>query len=174
MCAGPDDSTAFKLADNGFDVWMGNSRGSYFSLGHKTLSTDSHEYWDFTWMDMGKYDVPANIRFVKNFTGAQKISYVGHSQGTIQMFYALSIMEDELAESLNAFAALTPIAKVSHVTSVGFKSIAYAHSASLVYALGIDQILPRGELISTAGKWACTSVSIFCDIVFKLIADWKP
>lgn len=83
QAAGPDKALAYRLADDGYDVWMGNSRGSYFSQGHVKYTTKDKEYWDFTWADMGKYDVPANIRYVKQATGASKIGYVGHSQGTI-------------------------------------------------------------------------------------------
>ena len=29
------------------------------------------------------YDVPANIEFIQNKTNVHKITYIGHSQGTI-------------------------------------------------------------------------------------------
>ncbi|KAI8008900.1 Triacylglycerol lipase 2 [Camellia lanceoleosa] len=34
----PDESLAFILADNGFDVWIANTRGTISSLGHTSLS----------------------------------------------------------------------------------------------------------------------------------------
>ena len=39
---------------------------------------------------MGKFDQPAQINFVRDYTGVEKLTYVGHSQGTTQMFYAIS------------------------------------------------------------------------------------
>lgn len=36
----PDQSLAYILADNGFDVWVANSRGTKHSLGHVTLSSN--------------------------------------------------------------------------------------------------------------------------------------
>ena len=45
---------------------------------------------------------------IKEKTG-KKVSYVGVSQGTVQMFYALAKMEDEFfADNLFTFAAIDP------------------------------------------------------------------
>lgn len=33
----PDESLGFILADNGYDVWLANTRGTKYSHGHKSL-----------------------------------------------------------------------------------------------------------------------------------------
>ena len=72
-----------QLAKEGYDVWIGNNRGTEYSQEHETLSSkDSAAYWDYTWADM-HYDDLANIKAIKKQTGAQKIYYIGYSQGTI-------------------------------------------------------------------------------------------
>ena len=67
-------------------------------------------WWDWTWADMGLKDALANIRLVNERNDRKKkISYLGYSQGTVQMFYALTKIEDELvAQNLNGFGALAP------------------------------------------------------------------
>ena len=73
---------AFLFADAGYDVWLGNSRGSYHSLGHiKWNYNTDPQYWQFTWQHMADYDIPAVIPFVLQYTKLAKLAYVGHSQG---------------------------------------------------------------------------------------------
>jgi len=58
---------------------------------------------------MGRYDDPAFISKVKEVSGADKVYYIGYSQGGIQMFYGLSVLEEEFyADNLHMFIALAP------------------------------------------------------------------
>lgn len=36
---------AFEMVRAGYDVWLGNNRGTKYSLGHETLSTKDKKYW---------------------------------------------------------------------------------------------------------------------------------
>jgi pimeloyl-ACP methyl ester carboxylesterase len=39
---------------------------------------------------MGRYDAPAQVDYVRKVTGRDKITYIGHSMGTTQLFAGLS------------------------------------------------------------------------------------
>lgn len=77
----PFKAPAFMAVKDGFDVWLGNNRGNRYSLGHAHLKHDDKtpEYWDFDFEEMGLYDLPAMFNYTLNYTGASKLSMIGHS-----------------------------------------------------------------------------------------------
>lgn len=51
-------------------------------MKHKTLSPKDPQFWDFSFEEMAKYDLPSMVDYViKNSESNGTISYVGHSQG---------------------------------------------------------------------------------------------
>ena len=99
-----------QLYDAGYDVWLGNNRGTEYSWDHEWLSSkEDDSYWMWTWADMGLYDDVSNIKMIKEHTGEDKIFYVGYSQGTIQMLYGLAHLEEQFhAKHLHKAVLLAP------------------------------------------------------------------
>lgn len=107
---GPGTALGFLLADNGYDVWLGNHRGNTWSRKHKTLDPDrdQEKFWDFSFHELGYYDLPAKIDYILESTGQDKIVYVGHSQGTTA-FFIMGSERPEYNDKIRLMSALAPI-----------------------------------------------------------------
>lgn len=57
---GPGMGPGYIMADQGYDVWFGNTRGNFYSKEHVKYNPDKDkEYWDFSFEEMGRFDIPA-------------------------------------------------------------------------------------------------------------------
>ena len=65
---------------------------------------------------MADYDLPALFNYVHKISN-QKIHYVGHSQGTIQMHIALSKHNEVIEHLIDKYFAFGPVAYVSYMHS---------------------------------------------------------
>ena len=159
------ESVAFQLAKQGFDVWLGNNRGCYYSRRNRHLSPDKDraQFFDYSFFELGKYDAPAQIDFVRERTGSDKISYVGHSQGTSQMFAALSENFGDLQSKLNYFAALAPIVNLKNSPNafLQFFSDQWWFIKPQAEFLGIYEF--RDPKVDSALRGFCAMFASVCD-----------
>nr|XP_018906038.1 PREDICTED: gastric triacylglycerol lipase-like [Bemisia tabaci] len=116
VLTGPGKALAFILADEGYDVWMGNFRGNRYSRNHVCKSVEDNEFWDFCWDDMGKKDVTAMIDHVLDVTCWPKLFHVGHSMGTTT-FYVTASCVPEYNQKVFAHFSLAPVAFMKHCKS---------------------------------------------------------
>ena len=116
MLQNTTESLPIKMAEQGFDVWMTNSRGNLFSIEHTNPEYDSNKfyskYWDFSFHEMAIYDVTANVFYIKNITGFEKLSYVAHSQGTVQYFIQYTMNPTFIEENIEKFVAIGTVVNV--------------------------------------------------------------
>ena len=160
-----DRANAYILSRAGYDVWLGNNRGTRLSLGHLSLSTDDKEYWNYYQEDLGTKDVPAFADFITKETGVESMSYVGHSQGTTQFFMGASLKPDYYAEKFNLFVALAPVGKTGNL---GFESLHLAAKhVGLVEYIMVDvfhqyNLFPPPELGQEALILFCNLLPFVC------------
>ncbi|XP_032738926.1 lipase member J [Lontra canadensis] len=149
----PNNSLGFILADAGYDVWMGNSRGTTWSRKHKYLKTNSKEFWAFSFDEMAKYDLPASIDFIVKHTGQEEIFYIGHSQGTTIAFITFSTIP-QIAERIKIFFALAPVFSIKYSKSPLIK-LAYKWRSVLKAFLGNKDFLPNTSFKRFVGSKLC-------------------
>ncbi|KAL3192646.1 hypothetical protein MRX96_058867 [Rhipicephalus microplus] len=86
----PKQSLGYVLADNGYDVWLGNVRGTTYGKKHKELEVKSKKFWNFSFHEHAIFDVPANIDYILRETKRKDLLYIGMSQGTLTFFTMLA------------------------------------------------------------------------------------
>ncbi|XP_021966606.1 lipase 3 [Folsomia candida] len=96
---------AFELVDACYDVWMGNYRGNTYSRLH--TDPNKADFYDFSWHEMGMYDIPASIDYILTATSAPSLYYVGHSMGCTAFFVAMS-ERPEYNAKVKLMSALAP------------------------------------------------------------------
>ena len=86
------DSLPIALAKQGYDVWIGNARGTSIAKEHEQLDweADEAEYWDFSFPEIAMNDLPVQLSTVFEETDHKKINFVGFQLGATEILYALS------------------------------------------------------------------------------------
>ena len=71
---------------------------------------------NFSWDEMGKYDLPAMINKTLETTGQDKLFYAGHSMGTTA-FMVMSNVRPEMNDKIELANLLAPVAYMQHAKS---------------------------------------------------------
>lgn len=155
----PEKAPAYMMADSGYDVWLGNARGNTYSRHHTSLNPDGKDgkFWDFSWDEIGQYDVPAMIDYILNKTGHKNLYYVGHSMGTTVFFAAMSV-RPEYNSKVRAMFGLGPVATVKHILSPIRYLTPFAHELEVLLSLlGQYEFLPHNKLYVKWVEMVCTT-----------------
>ncbi|XP_032664161.1 lipase 3-like [Odontomachus brunneus] len=176
---GSHNALAYVLCDNGFDVWLGNARGNSYSRNHKYYSVKDSEFWNFSWHEIGYYDIPALIDYILNKTGHTKLYYIGYSQGTTA-FYVMGSERPEYNDKVKSMISLAPIAYLANQKSPLLKCLVYFYRlmewGSVV--CNVHQCFPRNKwwqtrLLSSFVRTAPRAMTKgFCYCWFHLIAGF--
>lgn len=136
----------FALAEQGYDVWLGNNRGNKYSKKSTRFSPASTDFWNFSMDQFAFHDIPDSIDYILGTTSQRSLSYIGFSQGTAQAFATLSI-HPPLNEKVNLFIALAPAMSPAGLSNGIVDSLVKASPDVLFLAFG------RKSILSSATFW---------------------
>lgn len=114
---GPGRSLAYTLADEGYDVWLGNARGSQYSRQHVSLDVveDAAQFFNYSFHEIGYYDMAASIDYILNTSDVDALNFLGHSQGCTA-FLVLTSTKPDYNTKIKFSALLAPAAFEEHST----------------------------------------------------------
>nr|XP_026499503.1 lipase 3-like [Vanessa tameamea] len=161
---GPENSLPYILSSGGCDVWLANARGNYYSRGHVSSNVDSLEFWDFSFHEMGQFDLPAVVEYIKKVKNSdEKINFIGHSMGATAFLVMLSTYPD-YNKYFRIAIFLAPLAYMSN--SGGplkiLTQMAKSPPEQLLKLLGEGEFVPNRKIpIWIANKY-CSGPDMYC------------
>lgn len=167
-----NESLAYVLADAGYDVWLGNSRGNTYSSRHTLYPKTSKKFWAWSFDEMAKYDLPATLNYITNMTNEETMYYIAHSQGTLLGFMEFS-QDPEIAKKIRLMVALGPVLTVGHMTSP-IRMLTYFSDTELFDVFGKKNFLPKNRYIDFMAETVCKEYEtrFVCLDVIELIAGF--
>ncbi|CAN7938446.1 unnamed protein product, partial [Ixodes hexagonus] len=156
----PFESPGFLLADAGFDVWLINTRGTPYSNHHVTLTTKDRKFWDWSFDQIGRYDLAATIDYILTETGFTDISLLTWSQGFTVSTVLLSTRPD-YNDKVNLVVGMAPVANITHIQTPLTLLAPFAEIIA-----DIIDIFTRGGLL-TSSKLTQAVIGAACNNIFR-------
>ena len=146
---------------------MGNVRGNFYSRKHVNLDVKSKLFWDFSFHDHAKIDLPNMVDYILEKTEHKQLYYIGHSQGTTMAFAGFSENEN-LQSKIKMFFALAPVSRVAH-TNEAFKGMASKTGFFQLYAklFNVHEVFPLKDAVDSAK--ICRFVPHLCEAILTIV-----
>eukprot|EP00345_Euplotes_harpa_P001757 CAMPEP_0168331882 /NCGR_PEP_ID=MMETSP0213-20121227/8607_1 /TAXON_ID=151035 /ORGANISM="Euplotes harpa, Strain FSP1.4" /LENGTH=416 /DNA_ID=CAMNT_0008335761 /DNA_START=16 /DNA_END=1263 /DNA_ORIENTATION=- len=171
-----EKAPGFMLANAGYDVWLGNSRGSKHSREHQWLDPDDPNdqvaFWDYSFEEMAEYDVKANVEYILKTTGKSKLAIAAHSQGTTQMIYTMTNNNEWWNEKVSIFVCLAGVARLENCGSSTLQLLAKEDFVmNTIKALGIYEMFPSKYYQNVVFSVICKNIPSICDFFLEVLSD---
>ena len=167
-------SLPFLLVDNGFDVWLTNTRGNAVSFEHENPEefnsgkVDS-KYWNFSFHEMAIYDLPAIVFYIKEKSGFDKVDYICHSQGGLIYFIMYTMNQKFIEDNFKHFFSLGTVITTFTSKSSLIKIGSYSKFPEIVDTLHINNILCFNKFFYDAISNFCKFLNKPCYSIVKFI-----
>lgn len=131
-----EKSLPYILAQKGYDVWVGNNRGTRYSQKNSHLPN----YWEYNFDHFVEYDQPKMINSVLRESGSEKLIYIGHSQGSTQ--FLLSVGIHNFADKIACFIGMGTVISLENVNNHKLlKFLAKTRCIKILKLLGFKTVL---------------------------------
>lgn len=175
----PSRSLGYLLAEAGYDVWLANCRGTELSSNHTTINpyTNPEKFYDFSWHEIGNYDIPAAVDYILNITEETNLHYIGLSQGSTS-FFVFASMRPEYGNRIKLASLLAPPTFLEHIDDFlkNMVKIAIPAVKSLnIYYFPWHKLFQN--LMSTHCGSSTTLLSVLCEPIFAAMSfgsDYTP
>ncbi|RZC36120.1 lipase member K-like [Asbolus verrucosus] len=167
------ESFVFTLINNGYDVWISNSRGTKYSSKHIKYTVYDRQYWDFSFHEIGIYEIPAIIDFIALKTEQRgQIIYIGHSMGTTLSYVYASLRPEHAAINVKSIISLAPLAYMEHAGFFILRALLPFRDVfkSVLESIGLYGIGPNTQAeLDLLHNFCSNSPSILACSVFHFI-----
>ena len=129
-----------QLYQQGYDVYLTNTRGTKYSSVNELWDDDQEAYWAWDFLKIAESDLEANVRKVMEVNGScTKASIVGMSQGSQHMLLGLSRSNNH-DDYISQGVALAPcvIPNTSMLVGGGLTTSTYSQLSLVADLFGID------------------------------------
>lgn len=177
--AGPEAGLGYLVSDLCYDLWLPNVRGNYYSKRHIALdpARDS-EFWDFSNLEFGYYDIPAFIDYILSKTRSKKLNYIGFSQGC-STFFIMNAERPEYNEKIGVAILLEPSSRQTNMKAQVTRLLLATTAAALpvLYQAGQYETLPLGGIVQEIAAFICkdyVAANTICRVILSLIDASHP
>merc|ERR1719510_186722 len=164
---------AYKFADAGRDVWLGNFRGSIFSRRQLRERINDESFWGYSVDDHGIKDLPPMVDYVLEETKHKQIVYIGHSMGTTALFIMCDL-KPEYNLKINKAYLLAPVADLTNIDGLP-KNLVKSAELSMkilemmrIYTLFFPRLIPGWSVIGILIFQMCGYNAIGADIDYNI------
>lgn len=160
----------FRLCDLGYDVWLGNNRGNKYSCKNLKVDINEEQFWNFSIDEFALFDIPNSIQYILDFTKKKTVSFIGFSQGSAQIFAALSLHK-VLNSQIDRLITISPATTPKGLHNWLVNSIVSMSPTSMYLVFGTKILLPSADFWKSI-IYAPLFVKII-DIANEVLFNWK-
>jgi lysosomal acid lipase/cholesteryl ester hydrolase len=176
-----NNSLGLILWKAGYDVWLNNQRGTLFSEDHTNSSISYLDYWDFSFHEVGVFDIPSQIDLIKRVTKSSNIIFIGHSQGSTSGLIYAAVKNQHAKNSVKLFIFMAMPCYFQHGSSPEFlvanliRSLPFAQDLLRMFKLGsvlpfLPVLVPLTRILFRLFPFLLTAANY----IFSFFSGWTP